>query len=146
MKEPSVENCPQNAPGRLLRFLLRILSEVDLRVRQHSLFFLPVIPFCLRKRHLGVSRLSFSTDSAFYFLFHVPFLSFPYHYPPWFRLCIFCSVLLSCLPLALAGVSLPFRALSSPCRTRSRKAASAQSSRSGGEGGNVHVGMDSKHR
>lgn len=108
--------------------------------------FLPVITFCLRKPHLGVSCLSSSTDSDFYFLFHVPILSFPYHYPPWFRLCIFCSVLLSCLPLALAGVSLPFRALSSPCRTRPRKAASAQSSRSGGEGGNVHVGMDSKHR
>lgn len=38
-KEPSVENCPQNAPGRLLGFLLRMLSEVDLRVRQHSLYF-----------------------------------------------------------------------------------------------------------
>lgn len=38
-KKPSVENCPQNAPGRLLSFLLRMLSEVDLRVRQHSLYF-----------------------------------------------------------------------------------------------------------
>lgn len=56
------------------------------------------------------------------------------------------SVLSFCLPLALAGISLPFRALSPPCRTRPRKAASAQSSRSGGEGGSVHVGMDSKHR
>lgn len=37
-KESSVENCPQNAPGRLLCFFLRILSEVDLRVRQHSIF------------------------------------------------------------------------------------------------------------
>lgn len=39
--------------------------------------FLPVITFCLRKPHLGVSCLSFSTDSTFYFPFHVPFLSLP---------------------------------------------------------------------
>lgn len=50
--------------------------------------------------------------------------------------------LLSCL-LGFAGVSLPSRALSPPCRTRQRKAASAQSSRSGGEGGSVLVGMES---
>lgn len=47
--------------------------------QDHTTFslFLPVITFCLGKPHLGVSCLSFSTDSAFYFLFHVPFLSLP---------------------------------------------------------------------
>lgn len=72
--------------------------------------------------------------------------SCPYVYPSWFPHTVFPVLsLLSCL-LALAGISLPFHALFPPCRTRPQKAASAQSSRSGGEGGSVHVGMDSKHR
>lgn len=50
--------------------------------------------------------------------------------------------LLSCL-LGSAGGSLPSHALSPTCRTRQRKAASAQSSPSGGEGGSVLVGMES---
>lgn len=36
-----------------------------------------MVTFCLRKPCLNISCLSFNTDSAFSFLFHVPFLSSP---------------------------------------------------------------------
>lgn len=143
MKESSVEDCPQNA-WQTLMFPSKNAFRGDLRVRQHSLYFYLWSHFA-SESPIWVSPVCHSVLTLLFISFSMCH-SFPYRYPPWFWLCIFCSVLLSCLPLALAGVSLPFRALSSPCRTRPRKAASAQSSRSGGEGGNVHVGMDSKHR
>lgn len=96
-----------------------------------------MVTFCLRKPCLNISCLSLSTDSAFSFLFRVPFLLASALPDPHARP----LSLLSCL-LGFAGVSLPSHALSLPCRTRQRKAASAQSSRSGGEGGSVLVGME----
>ena len=47
--------------------------------------------FYLSKPSLGASCLSFSTDSAFYFLFHVPFMSFRLHFLVPTH-CISCSV------------------------------------------------------
>lgn len=83
--------------------------------------------------------MSFSTDSLLFLSFSmcVPCLTSA-HPDPHAR-----SLSLLSRLLGFAGVSLPSHALSPPCRTRQRKAASAQSSRSGGEGGSVLVGMES---
>lgn len=91
-----------------------------------------------QKPCLGVSCVSFNTDFPFSFLFHVLFLSSPL--PSLTPTLSLCPSVRS--PHGFTGISLPFRALSLPCRTRPRKAASAQSSRSGGEGGSVRVGME----
>lgn len=68
------------------------------------------------------------------------FLCVPFPYP------VFCLSLIFFFLLCLACwfVSPSFLALFRPCRTRWWKAASAQSSRSGGEGGSVLLGMDIK--
>lgn len=68
------------------------------------------------------------------------FFMFPFPTP------VFCLSLIFFFLLCLACwfVSPSFLALFPPCRTRWWKAASAQSSRSGGEGGSVLLGMDIK--
>lgn len=91
-----------------------------------------MVVFCLRKPCLS--------NPVRHSILTLLFLSFPCAVPPHpsarpdphAR----SSVPSACL-LGFAGVSPPSHAPSPPCRTRQRKAASAQSSRSGGEGGSV---------
>lgn len=98
-KETICRKLPSECSWQTLKFPSKNAFRGGSQGQTTFSLFLPVITFCLRKPHLGVSCLSFSTDSDFYFLFHVPILAFPYHYPPWFRLCIFCSVLFVLSPL-----------------------------------------------
>lgn len=122
-------------------FYLFALNSVFLKINRafiyQTLSFCRIACFCHRENSVWKICVWFQ-----YWLLFLSLASCMFTFPT----PVFLSSLLFFFLLLLAcwSVSPSFLALFPPCRTRWWKAASAQSSRSGGEGGSVHLGMEIK--
>lgn len=122
-------------------FYLFVLNSVFLKINQafisQTLYFCRIACFCHRENSVWKIYVWFQ----YWFLFlSLTFCMFTF---PTLVL-LFSLIFFFLLLLACWFVSPSFLALFPPCRTRWWKAASAQSSRSGGEGGSVLLGMEIK--
>lgn len=129
-------------------FYFFALNSVFLKINQafisQTLYFCGITCFCLGENSVWKNLFlvpiltSLSLSLSLSHSLTLCMFTFP---TPVFR---FSLIFFSLLCLACWFVSPSFLALFPPCRTRWWKAASAQSSRSGGEGGSVLLGMDIK--